>query len=387
MSLTSLLALAVLGSPAQDVSVPFRIGETAIIVDAKVNNKPVSLMFDTGFSGTVVIDAAINLGKPTGTMVLRDFVREMQAQTVKITSLTLGDKKIPSAGMDAVLVPGSDSSFGYNTHVDGIMGFQVIKDEITEINFENKKFIFHPKSFDISKRVPDNKKTFLTKLLPLGNNSLEMAVTLPSGKSMTLALDTGNSFYATTHRDVLQRVGLWPNDKEPKFTSLAGVASGSVTSFNIRVPQVNIFGVPVENSVWDIIDLPSSSAEGDGTIGFGFLKNFNIIIDYERRRVWLENFTGKTIEEPLGETGISATFSEDFKGIVVARVSPESPADAAGIKVRDVILSVDGRDVHRETFRQMRAMLEGPVGSKVKLAIQRGGTLKRFEIERKELIN
>jgi S1-C subfamily serine protease len=165
------------------------------------------------------------------------------------------------------------------------------------------------------------------------------------------------------------------------------VASGTVTSFNIRLPSAKIFGIPVENSIWDVIDLPSSSAEGDGTVGFGFLKNFNIIIDYERRRVWFENFTGKFADEAIGETGISATYSDSLKGIWVARVSPESPADAAGIKVGDIIISLDGRDLQRESYRQMRQLLEGPIGSKVKLAVKRGGSLKRFEVERKDLSN
>ncbi len=384
--MSTMFALATFPAAAQAVEVPFRIGETAIIVDAKVNNKPVSLMFDTGFSGAVVIDNTINLGKPTGSITLRDFVRQMDAPTVKITTLMLGNKKIDSTGMTAVQTAPADYSSSFNTHCDGIMGFEVIKNEITEINFEQKKFIFHPKTVDITKRTPDNKKTFLAKLLPMGNNSLEMDIELPNGKTMTLALDTGNSFYATTHKDVLQRVGMW-GDKDPKFTTLVGVASGSVTSFNIRMPSAKIFGIPVQNSVWDIIDLPSSSAEGDGTVGFRFLKNFNVIIDYDRRRVWFENFTGKVIDEPIGETGISATYIESFKGIVVVRVSPDSPAAAAGIKERDLILSMDGKDLHSEGYRQMRQMLEGPVGSKLKLAIQRGGTLKRFEVERKELLN
>ncbi len=41
------------------------------------------------------------------------------------------------------------------------MGFAVIKNYITEINFQKKKFIFHPKTLNITKRKPDNKRTFL----------------------------------------------------------------------------------------------------------------------------------------------------------------------------------------------------------------------------------
>ncbi|AIE87651.1 PDZ domain-containing protein [Fimbriimonas ginsengisoli] len=387
MPILSALLLSTFVAHGQSaVEVPFRRGEESIIVDATVNGRPLSLMFDTGFSGAVNADNTMNLGKPTGKMILRDFVREVEAPTVKITSLKLGDKSIDPEGMEAVMTPPADYSFAFNTHCDGLMGFEVIQKNITEINFEKNKFIFYPSSMDITKRVPDNKRTFLVKMLPTGHNSIELPVKTPSGKSMMLALDTGNSFYATTHRDVLERVELW-GSQSAKFGQLAGVASGTVESFNIKMPPLTIFGVPVESSVWDVIDLPSSSAEGDGTVGFGFLKNFNIIIDYERRRVWLENFTGKSGNEPQGEIGLSAGYSVSRKGIFVARVSPESPADKAGLKEGDQLLAVDGLDLTHQSFRTLRRLFEGPVGSKVKLAVSHNGALKRMEVERQPLVN
>jgi len=389
MPILSLLVLAASGYGASiqaPIEVPFRRGDNAIIVDAKVNGRPLSLMFDTGFSGSVDADENINLGKPTGSMSLRDFVRVTEAPTVKITALQLGSKTIDPTGMEAVLTPASNYTSAYNVHCDGLMGFETIKHNVTEINYQNNKFIFYPDSMDISKRVPDNKKTFLVKMLPTGHGAIELEAVTPTGKSMVLALDTGNAFFATTHRDVMDRVGLW-DGREPKFGSLAGVASGAVNSFSVKMPQLTIFGVPVPSSVWDVIDLPSSAADADGTVGYGFLKNFNITIDYERRRVWLENFTGTSGNDPDGEIGISAGYSPSHKAVIIARISPDSPAEKAGIKEEDELLSVDGVDLARPTIRQMRHMLEGPVGSKVKLAISHNGSLKRYEIERKPLVN
>ncbi|MGV3617012.1 MAG: PDZ domain-containing protein [Fimbriimonas sp.] len=391
-ALTSLVALATVAPQASTgggtVEVPFRIGETAIIVDSVVNGRNVSLMFDTGFSGSVIVDNTINLGKPTGTMSLRDFVRTQEAPTVKIQTLKLGAKSIDPKPetMTAVLAPPGDWSFAFNTHCDGLMGFQVIKHEVTEINFEKNRFIFHPKSLDITKRKPDGKRTFLAKLLPAGHDSLEMSVVAPSGKSLTMSLDTGNSFYGTTYTDSLERVGLW-DGRKPKFMSQSAVASGNVDTWHAKMPAMTIYGVPVPSSVFDIIDLPSSSADADGTIGFQFLKNFNIIIDYERRRVWLENFTGKVSNEQVGEAGLFAGYSPYTKKIQVFRVTPEGPAEKAGIKEGDELLSIDGLDLTRQGYRQLRAMFEGPVGSKVKIAASRGGQLKRFEVERQPLLN
>lgn len=385
VALAVLSALALPKAPV--IEVPFRIGDDAIIVDAAVNGKTASFMFDTGFGGAVVLDDAINIGKPTGAMNLRDFVGEFLVKTVKINSLKLGDLSVDTTDMQAVQQPLAHMTQSYNTHTDGIIGLEVIRSQITEINFEKQKFIFHPKNFDITKLKPDNEKTFLVKMLPLGHSSIELEALAPNGKKLILALDTGNAFYATTHTDVLERIGLWDSAKKPQFMSSAWVASGPVDSWYKRMEDMKIFGVPVKASYWNIIDLPSSSANGDGTVGFGFLRNFNIIFDYERRRVWLQNWTGKTANEMPAEIGIVAKYDDKVKRVRIYRVSPESPADKAGIKEGDQILSIDGQDMLKPTIRELRKIMEGLSGSKIKLAISRDGNLVRYDLARAQLVN
>lgn len=366
--------------------VPFRLGENAIIVDTTVNGKDLSLMLDTGFGGAVDVQGEVDLGKPTGSMVLRDFVRETQAPTVHISSLMIGKKRIDAKGMDAVITEGGDYSFAYGTHCDGLIGFETLRNDIVEISFQTNRLIFYPKTVNISERVPDNKRSFLVKMRPSGRNAIHLQAETADGKAMNLALDTGNAFYATTHRDVLERVGLW-DGRDAKYSSSSGVASGSVDSWSAKMPPLTIFGVPVALSVWDIIDLPSSSAESDGTVGFGFLKNFNIIIDFGRRYVWLDNFTGVVGNEVEGETGISCGYSKQDRSIQVYRVSEGTPAEKAGVKVGDEIVSLDGVALGHKTGRQMRSLLKGPLGSRVKLTLSRNGSLRRVELVRVALVN
>ncbi len=346
-------------------------------------------MFDTGFAAWVDVDSSVYLGKPDGKIQLQDFVGVMEADTVKIKSLKLGTQSIKVDGdAAAVVTPGSSGySEAFGTHCDGIMGLSVIKSQITQINFEKGKFVFYPNTLDISKWVPDNKKTFLCRLLPTGMSALEMAVKTESGKTLVMALDTGNSFYATSHKESLEKVGVWPTGKKPSFMTSAGVASGVVDSWYIRMPKMSIFGVPVESSIWDVIDLPSSSSNADGTVGFGFLKNFNIIIDYERRRVWLENFTGKVTDDEPAQVGMGVNWDPAKKNYVVVFVQEGGPADKAGIKRGDQMLSVDGDEALNIGYDRMKTKLEGKSGSKVKLAMSRRGDLYRVEVERKALIN
>ncbi|MDX2064355.1 MAG: PDZ domain-containing protein [Fimbriimonadaceae bacterium] len=382
------LAILTLHRPqvAAPIAHPFRVSGDGIIVDLTVNGRKVTCMFDTGFGGTLVLNSSVNVGPISGTMTLRDFVGELEASTVKVKSMSVGGLTVPPGDKTVVSRPG-DYSFAYNTHVDGILGLEPFLDVVTEINFEKKQLIFHPKTTDITKRVPDNKRTFLAKLLPTGGNSLEMAVEVSTGKRLIMALDTGNGFYATTHKDSLDRVGLWPIDRVPKFMSSSFVASGEVNSWTYRMDQAKIYGVPVDVSYWDVIDLPSSSADADGTVGFGFLENFNVILDLNRRRVWLDNFKGTAANDEIGDVGMSAGFDPNRKRTRVARVAPESPAALAGIEEGDDVLSVDGQELIEATFDRMRTLLRGKVGSKVKLVISRSGELKRLELERKSLVN
>ena len=207
--------------------VPFEIDGSTMVVPATIKGHSLRMIFDTGFGGDAVVDETLDLGKPSGTTRLRDFVEEFDAPFYTIKEFLLGNKKIKATSFEVVAQPGA-SEFGEYTHVDGIMGFSIIKDFVTEINFEHTKFIFHPSTEDISTRKPDNVKTFLLPMLPIGINAIVLPVMTPDGKRLNMSLDTGNQFYATSHKDVLERVGLWLPSQEPKFIIGTGVASGEV---------------------------------------------------------------------------------------------------------------------------------------------------------------
>lgn len=387
----ALLAASALATPpaaAQTtVEVPFRIADNAMIVDCAVNGKNVSVMFDSGFSGAFVLSPNVNVGKPTGTMMLRDFVGQFEAPTIKVDKLAFGGKNIDVTDMQVVLQDMGDMSLNYGQHCDGIMGFEVIEPYVVEINFETQKFIFHPKEYDITKLPVDNKKTFMLKMLPKGNKSIELTAEAANGEKMYLALDTGNAFYATTHRDVLERINLWKEGEKPKYIKQSWVASGPVDSWDVQFQDMKIFNVPVNSSVWNIIDMPSSSADHDGTVGFGFLRHFNITIDVSRRRVLLENFADKVSDAPKATVGVYAVYDPGKKRVRITRVMPESPAAKLGLKPGDDLLSVDGKDLGNMSFEAIQNLLEGDAGTKVTLQLSVNGNFVKHELTREVLVN
>jgi hypothetical protein len=386
--MTAALSFALLGAPVtKPIEVPFRMTDEAMIVDARVNGKDCSFMFDTGFSGAFVLDSAINLGPATGTMNLRDFVGQFEASTIDVKSLSIGALKVDAKDMTIVAQPSGRMSESYGLHCDGIMGLETVANYVTEINFEKSKFIFYPDSYDISSRKPDGVTTFLQKLKLKGNNSIELAVEAKNGKKLSLALDTGNAFYATTHKDKLEQIDLWEPGKKPQFMRTAFVASGAVDSWYKLMTDMKIFGVPVKESVWSIIDLPSSSADHDGTVGFGFLKNFNITIDMKRRRVWMQKFAPHAEAPPVADIGVYIGYDPTSKASYIFQVTPNSPAERAGIRRGDKVLSINGKEPDDLSAKAMMNLLEGAKGTKVALTLSRAGELKRYDVPREFMIN
>lgn len=386
--ITTLLASAVLAQQSpKTIEWPFKIMDSAIIVDSVVNGKKVSCMFDTGFSGAYVLNESVNVGKATGTMTLQDFVGAFQAETVDIKSIQMGEVKIPSEGMTVVKMGNQNYSMSYGTHVDGIMGLEPLSHEIFQINFEKSKFVFYPKDYDITKIPVDGKTSWRLKILPIGNNVIKLPVEAPNGQKMYLSLDTGNGFYSTTHKDVLERVGMWKTGTKPNFMKASWVASGPVASWDILMSDMKIYGVPVKEAVWNIIDLPSSSSESDGTVGFGFLKNFNITIDIDRRLVVLQNFSGKQSDPVAADVGLRAIYSPRDQRMFIFNVTPGGPADKAGIKRGDFLLGLNGEFLGNVSFNALESMLEGEAGTKVDLSVSRNGVLERYSLTREVMVN
>ena len=388
--LTSIVAAAVLHSTQKltsPVEIPFRVVENAIVVDAEVNGHRVAAVYDTGFSGSFALTESIDFGPPTGQAGIRDFVGTSSMNTYAIKSLKLGSLSINPGSMQIFGQQGFEGSWSYGTHVDGLMGLEVMMPYVCEINVQNSKFILHPDSDDITQRTPDNKKTFLVKILPMGSRHIPIATKTPDGQTLVMALDTGNAGYATTHPDSLARVGLWTEGKAPKWTYPSYIASGPVETFSVAMKGAKVFGIPVEESVWNVINLPSSGAESDGTIGFQFLKNFNSTIDLKRRAVWMENFTGKFASEEDAATGITAFQDREGKKMRVVRILSDSPAEKAGVKLGDVLMAIDDKVIGNLGMHRVSSMLKGPLGSKVKVQVSRSGLLKTFVLDRVMLVN
>jgi carboxyl-terminal processing protease len=80
--------------------------------------------------------------------------------------------------------------------------------------------------------------------------------------------------------------------------------------------------------------------------------------------------------------GVGMSVSSVEKGLEVREVYKGSPAQKGGLKVGDVIVSVDGRSLAGKTSDQATTLIKGPAGTKVRLGVQDGGKVKQLQLQR-----
>ncbi|GAB6991363.1 S41 family peptidase [Paenibacillus pini] len=91
--------------------------------------------------------------------------------------------------------------------------------------------------------------------------------------------------------------------------------------------------------------------------------------------------TAKEFEESIegSFSGIGAEVSSDNGNVMVVSPIKGSPAEKAGIRAKDIILSVNGQSLQGLELNEAVAKIRGPKGSEAKVSVKRTGTASPIE--------
>lgn len=103
-------------------------------------------------------------------------------------------------------------------------------------------------------------------------------------------------------------------------------------------------------------------------------------IPADKMKDYKENIIGSFVG-----VGIYMVADEDADRVLVYYPIPESPAEKAGIKSGDLIISVDGTEYKAKDLDRISSFIKGEVGTKVNLVIQRDGEKMSFDLIREKI--
>ncbi|MEN8137343.1 MAG: hypothetical protein ABFR62_02825 [Bacteroidota bacterium] len=370
--------------------IPFTFSGNQIIIQLQLNgSKPLNFILDSGVKTPIIIDVP-----QFDTIEIRDYKKievkglgqgdGIEALIAYDNRINVGDNIVNHNQTVIVLLEDIfhlSNKLGHN--INGIIGFDLFRDFIVEINYDNQYLKLHdPKKF----KYPRSKK-YISKPLTFHRGkpfvNLEVELGYPSDNNtekkivpVKLLVDTGGSdalwLFINSHQGI----------EEPKKyinDFLGSGLSGDIFGKRSRISGLHIGDLILEDIT---VSYPDSSSvsyvmmhkERNGSIGGAALSKFKVLIDYGNKKITFRkgsnfrkgfyyNMSGMELKMPYPE----------FPVYEVSSVREGSPAEEAGVMVGDIVKHINYGSSASMTFPEIMSKFRTGDRKKIKLVLDRNG--------------
>ncbi|MEP7011846.1 MAG: PDZ domain-containing protein [Acidobacteriota bacterium] len=270
------------------------------------------------------------------------------------------------------IFPISEMSKVEGLPVSGIIGYELLKRLITEVDYDGGMINFTtPAEFVAPKDTVAIPFTFESETPQIEGkiDGLPGLFTIDTGSRSTLDL---NAPFVAEH-------GLHAKHPEAIESTTGWGVGGAAKSRVTRLGKLELGtgpegtgSVSIENIVTGFsLQKKGAMAKSNlaGNIGGGLLKRFDVTFDYGKQVMYLKPNSNAKTHDAYDRAGI--WLLTDPEGLRVKDVAAGGPAAKAGLKVDDLIVAIDGKKATEIALPDLRIRLANdPEGTKVGLTVK-----------------
>jgi len=265
--------------------------------------------------------------------------------------------------------------------MDGILGYDFLSRFVFEIDYENSRMTFYePKSFNYT-----GKGDSLD--IDLYQNSPHIKATVDGKYEGMFTLDTGSRKSLDLNAPFVKENGFFKRYPDA-IEALGGAGIGGETkSLQTRIKAIQIGNFEIKEPITglSIADEGAFKAEKtQGNIGGGILKRFKATFDYENRKVFLEKDDYFDQKDEFDKSGLMIIWQDGR--FLIQRIYAGSPAEKAKIQEGEELIFVNGDPVTKYSLSQLRDVLSGKDGTKIKLQLKKDDKAREVTFKLKSLI-
>ncbi|CUS46077.1 MAG: aspartyl protease family protein [Pseudomonadota bacterium] len=347
------------------VEVPIRIRSGHVYVDAEINGKgPFHLLFDTGATNVLTPEAARRLG-----LAVRDNVEATGTGGVQaggstmVDSVRLGSVSLSDQTFYVLDLPPGASD---DTPLDGLIGFEWLNRFPARLDYANATLtLYAGKDAGYVEPAAPARLSFRGRT-PMIDGKVD-------GIDGHFSIDTGSTGSLTLAAPFVAEHDLATRyHARTRVMSARGIG-GPVYALLARAELLDLGTATAKRPVTFLSQQKAgTSARKDtaGNIGFGVLRQFTILFDYPRKRIYFQPNADWGQPDLADRSGMRLEKGDG--ALVVAFVADGSPAAAAGLKAGDRIVSVDTVPSAGLALEEVRKHLKGPVGTRIPMTSDHG---------------
>ena len=361
---------------------PFRqFSGGVILVRATLNDEKDSLNFilDTG-SGGISLDSQtvsqLKLPNQLSDKTIRGIagIRKVNFSynnTLKLPGLTVDSLNFHINDYDIL-------ASVYGEHIDGIIGYSFFNRYIVKINYDSMQIQVYSKG---SMKYP--KGGYLLKPL-LVNLLIQSARITDEGDRMArFYFDTGAGLCLLLSTDFVEDSSLFSPKRKRVSTQVEGLGGKkqmeltTVKSFRLGPYRFKRVPAYIFDDEFNVTSYPYLG----GLIGNDLLRRFNVILNYEKRDIYITPNTHYRDLFDYSYTGLN--FYVVNNEVVITDVMKGSPAEKAGFLPDDVIMAVNNN--FTKNIQAYKTALQNP-GDKIKILVYRNGQPLMLTLKVKSII-
>ena len=323
---------------------PFEQYGSHSFIKVKVNNsEELDFIFDTGDGLTVLnIDRAKELGMSSGSNATTTSAEgTISGKLVKHNELTVGGAPVHDIKVYETSLTHLEISIGRN--IDGIIGYDVLNSYVVSMNFDDMMIeLYDPKSYKY-KGTGKMMNINLTSFIP----HIPGTVTLSNGEKVSgeFFIDTGAKATVDFNTPFVEANKMASKIGDSYIYLVAGLGDTEYEHHRGRVQSFQFQGFSFDNMPVGLSHAKhgiQNHKKVSGIIGSGVLSKFNIVYNYNEKKMYWEKAKSYDEAFPVNASGIELQLSKDKSKVLVHKVFDNSPAADAGIAVDAAIETVNG---------------------------------------------
>lgn len=409
----------------EKVSIPMVLINNLVFIPIKVNGVELNFLLDSGVEETILFSLKDNPGVSfynSQKISLRGLGTEDAIEGLKTTNniLELEGMKSFHQLIYVILDEGFNLSSQIGIPVNGIIGCQFFKNNLVRIDYASKKVIVS-KNDEIQRAKIQKKYAAVPISIERVKPYLYGKINLENKEvDVKLLIDTGNSDSVWLFQKINEQIKV-PSKNFEDF--LGKGFSGDVEGKRARIDGFSFsdfhFSHPIV-AFPDSISIRNVRMVKDrvGSVGGGILRRFSVIFDYQNQQMYLKknsnfadaftyNKSGIEIKHhglqwvketvKMETVPISGTITFDSSGrntsndfkykfalkpvYEIANIRKNSAAAASGLRVGDVLLSVNKKPVYQFSLQKLNELFRSEEDRWVFLEVERNGQFLKFSFQ------
>jgi hypothetical protein len=266
----------------------------------------------------------------------------------------------------------------YGEKIDGIIGYSVLSRYIIKLNYDSSKIEFWSKGALKYPRGGYLLKPIISTL-PVNMLRIRDDATVNS----RFLYDMGAGLCLMLSTDFIKDSALL-GKKRKLYAKEAEGLGGKIDMYLTVVREVKLGpyrfrNVPsfVFDDTYNITSYPYLG----GLIGNDLLRRFNVILNYDKRDIYITPNTHFSEPFDYSYSGIELYYIDGL--VLVGDVAKGSPAEAVGLKEGDVVLGINRS--FGKSLQQFKTELQN-AGNKIKIVVSRNQELLQFEFKIKSIL-